>query len=357
MRKIAAFLLLTVLAACEMLGDESAGKEGELEITLSNAVEDDTRTSSELPDTNDFLLYVADSEGDVIYEGTYGKVPDPLMLKAGSYNVKAMSREFSKPAFSAPQYGDEQCVLVESGARASVNLLCEQLNSGVRLKVSSDFLSSYPGASLVLKAKEGSLMYGYSEKRIAYFKSGNVSLALSQGGSDEVLMTRWLEPGEILNLGVSVYGPGSGNSQNNKEITIAIDTSRVWLDDQLVIGGQNSAGTAADDAMGITQAMSSVGKEGVWVRGYVVGGDLTSTSGSFEEPFTSRTNIILGPKSSTVNRSSCLAVQLPNGSVRDNLNLVDNPEIKGRKVLLKGDIVASYFGLVGIKNITDYVLE
>jgi hypothetical protein len=198
-------------------------------------------------------------------------------------------------------------------------------------------------------------MYSYSEKRIAYFKPGNVSLALSKGGTDEILMTRWLEPGEILSLGVGVSG--SANSSNSKEISIAIDTSRVWIEDHIVIGGQDSSGTDAEDAMGITQAMSSVGKEGVWVRGYVVGGDLSSTSGSFEVPFSSRTNMILGPKPSTSDRSSCLAVQLPGGAVRDALNLVDNPEIKGRKLLLKGDIVAPYFGLVGIKNVTDYVLE
>jgi hypothetical protein len=124
-----------------------------------------------------------------------------------------------------------------------------------------------------------------------------------------------------------------------------------------VIGGQSVGGSSAEDAMGITQAMASIGKEGVWVRGYIVGGDLTSTSGSFEEPFKYRTNIILGPKSSTVNRSSCLAVQLQSGSARDNLNLVDNPGLKGRRVCLKCDITSSYFGLVGLKNVTDYVLE
>ena len=358
MKKIAAVSVLSLLTftSCEMLGDGSSGEEGELEITFSGpASEDDTRVSSELPDTNDFLLYVAGAEGDVLYEGSYGEVPDPLILKPGSYNVRTLSREFVKPAFSSPQYGDEQCVLVEPGAKASVRLLCVQMNSGVRLNTSSDFLKAYPGASLVLKSKEGSLMYSYSEKRIAYFKPGNISLALSKGGTDEILMTRWLEPGEILSLGVGVSG--SADSSAGKEISIAVDTSRVWIEDQLVIGGQDSTGTEAEDAMGINQAMSSVGKEGVWVRGYAVGGDLSSTSGSFEVPFSSRTNMILGPKPSATDRSSCLAVQLPVGSVRDALNLVDNPEIKGRKLILKGDIVASYFGLVGIKNVTDYVLE
>jgi hypothetical protein len=129
------------------------------------------------------------------------------------------------------------------------------------------------------------------------------------------------------------------------------------LNEEYVIGEGGESGKDSSDAIGVSQAIASVGEEAVWIRGYIVGGDLTSSSGSFEEPFKSRTNIILGPKASTVNRSSCLAVQLPNGDVRDNLNLVDNPGLLGRRICLKGDIVASYFGLVGIKNVTDYVLE
>ena len=357
MKKIAAIsaMLLPLVAACDMLGDGASGKEGELIISFDGGQMEDTRASAEIPDTNDFILYVADSEGKVIYEGDYGDAPESMMLKSGSYNVRALSGKFAKPAFSSPQYGDEQCVVVNSGEIVSVKLLCSQMNSGVRLKTSSDFLTAYPGASLVLKSSDGSLMYSYSEKRIAYFNAGSVSLVLSQGGKDQNLMTRWLEPGEILSLGVEVSSAASGAI--HKEISIAVDTARVWIEDNLVIGGLSSGGNKVDDAMGITEAMSSVGKEGVWVRGYIVGGDLTSTSGSFEGPFTSRTNVILGPKSSTVNRSSCLSVQLPAGTVRDDLNLVDNPGLKGKRVCLKCDIVASYFGLVGLKNVTDYVLE
>lgn len=360
MKRITIFLLLTlpVLAACDMLGDGSAGKGGELRLSFDDTLSEDTRTVMDIPDTNDFLLYVTDSKGETIYEGTYGMAPESIMVKAGSYTVKAISGKFSKPAFSAPQFGDEQCVVVESGSAASVKLFCSQINSGIRLRVSSDFLTAYPGASLVLKSSAGSLMYGYSEKRIAYFATGNVSLVLSQGGTDKSLMTRWLEPGEILTLGVEVASGGTaGSVMGSKEISVAVDTSRVWTDAEFIIGEDGQKGTAPEDAVGITQAMSSVGEEDIWVRGYIVGGDLTSSSGSFEEPFTSRTNILLGPKPSTTNRSSCLAVQLQTGDVRDNLNLVDNPGLLGRKLYIKGDIVASYYGLVGIKNVTDYELE
>ena len=95
----------------------------------------------------------------------------------------------------------------------------------------------------------------------------------------------------------------------------------------------------------------------MWVCGYIVGGDLSSSSASFETPFSSRTNIVLGPKASTVNRSSCISVQLPSGNIRDELNLVDNPSLLGRKVFLKGDVVEAYYGLVGIKNISDFELN
>ena len=50
-------------------------------------------------------------------------------------------------------------------------------------------------------------------------------------------------------------------------------------------------------------------------------------------------------------------MQLPTGSIRDELNLVDHPELLGRKVSLKGDIVEAYYGIPGIKNITDYELQ
>ena len=360
MKRHAILPLLAVMlsAGCEMLGDGSAGKDGELKISFDEMPPEDTRSAIEIPDTNDFLLYVADSKGTVVYEGTYGDAPESVFVKAGSYNIRALSGEITTPAFSSPQFGDEQCVLVEKGERAAVKLVCSQVNSGIRIKRTSGFLVSYPDASLVLKSSSGSLMYGYSEKRIAYFPSGNVSLILSQGGKDEVLMTRWLEPGEILSLGVSASSGGMGTAAGgSREISVAIDTSRVWTEESFVIGESDGRGESSDNPMGITQAMSSVGEHEVWVCGYIVGGDLSSSSASFDEPFTSRTNIVLGPKSVTTSRSSCLAVQLSSGSVRDNLNLVDNPEILGRRVALKGDVVASYYGLVGIKNVVDYVVE
>ena len=62
-------------------------------------------------------------------------------------------------------------------------------------------------------------------------------------------------------------------------------------------------------------------------------------------------------KPSTSSRSSCLSVSLPAGEIRDDMNLVDNPHLLGRKVCLKGDIVEAYYGMPGLKNLVDYELK
>ena len=52
-----------------------------------------------------------------------------------------------------------------------------------------------------------------------------------------------------------------------------------------------------------------------------------------------------------------MSVQLPKGDVRDALNLVDNPSNLKRKVYIKGDIVDAYYGIPGIKNISDFIIK
>ena len=345
--------MLLCLAGCETMGLRSQG-EGQLRIAFASGADHLTRASSDIPDTSDFILTVTDSKGKVIYDGKYGDCPESMTVTAGSYVVKALSAEFIKPAFNAPQYGDEQCVAVPEGGAADVKLQCVQMNSGVKLRIAQDFLTGCPNGVLFLKSDQGKLMYGYSEKRIAYFLPGNVSLVLSENGNDQVLMSRTLLAQEILTLGVSVAS--SGTSSFGGRISIAVDTTRNWIEGSYAIGGSNDKGSDVEDAMTVQQARSSSGSKDVWVCGYIVGGDLTSANASFDAPFSSRTNILLGPKSSTVDKDACLSVQLPSGDLRDELNLVDNPSNLRRKVYLRGDIVEAYFAIPGIKNISEHVL-
>lgn len=350
-RAAAVLQLCLCLSACGLPDDEN-GSKGHLRISFDDSVGVLTKAGESLPDTSDFLLNITDASGKTVYDGRFGACPESLDVSAGSYVVKALSSEFSKPAFSAPQYGDEVCVIVPSGGTADVKLSCVQLNAGVRLDVDGSFLTGCPDGSLFLSSSQGKLLYSYSEDRIAYFSPGQVSLILSQGGKDEVLLTRNLQARQVLVLGVSVAKDASGTTfQGLGGISVAVDTSKVWIEDDYVIGGSSGKGASSDDAMTVALAISNGPVEDVWVSGYVVGGDLTSAAASFDGPFKSRTNVLLGPKSSTKDRSACIAVQLPSGKVRDALNLVDNPEVLGCKVCLKGDIVEAYYGLVGLKNV------
>ena len=302
--------------SCNLLGVEDdaslSGGKGQLRISMASVPDASTRAGEEIPDTSDFILRVCSSSGEVIYDGLYGASPEAIMVDAGSYTISVVSGVFSVPAFSFPLYGDEQCVIVPSGGVADVKLKC--------------------------------------------FMPGEVELVLSTGGRDEVLMTRTLEARQMLVLGVSVapsYSSGDTSGADEESISVSIDTSRIWLSDSYVIGGTGNA-SGGDNVLTVNQMMSSVGEEDVWVSGYIVGGNLTSSSASFDKPFTSRTCLLLGPRSSTRDRQSCVSVQLPSGEVRDALNLVDNPDLLGRKIMIRGDVVASYYGLVGLKNCSDY---
>ena len=351
-------LLLLAAVSCQMLGvpDENEGK-GELRISFTD--ECVTKVMENLPDTSDFLLTVTGADGSVVYDGKYGDSPEGMLVESGSYTVFVRSCDFTKPAFASPQYGDEQCVVVPSGGVANVRLTCVQMNAGVILRIDKSFLTNCPDAALFLKSSVGKLMYGYSEKRIAYFPPGQVSLMMTEKNVDKVLFTRNLESRTILDIEVSAASkPESPDDSEEQAVTVAVDTSRQWNHESYIIGqgGSSGKGSTPSDALTVSQALASAGEEDVWVSGYIVGGDLTSTSASFNGPFKSKTNIILGPRSSSSSRSSCISVSLPAGAIRDDLNLVDNSSLLGKKVCLRGDIVESYYGMTGMKNLTDYEL-
>lgn len=344
------FLLLSVTGSCDRLGDKTDSSNGELCVSFDDLKDQSTRSYQEIPDTSDFLLTICDSKANLIYDGMFGDCPESLDLPSGSYVVKALSASFTKPAFNAPQFGDEQCVVVPAGGRVGVKLSCSQMNAGVKLDISPDFLTEYPDAVLFLKSSSGKLMYSYSEKRTAYFSPGIVSLNMSDSKGETLLMTADLKARDMLTVRVSVATSGSEGAS----VSMSVDTLRTWLAAECLIGG--GTGSGSHEVLTVAQAIGNIPAEDVWVSGYVVGGDLTPSGASFDLPFKSRTNIVLGPRSSTVERDACLSVQLPEGAVRDALNLVDNPDVHRRKVLIKGDVVESYYGMPGIKNVIDFQL-
>lgn len=348
-------LLLCVSAACDDFGPLTGQKENG---TLTWSLDKDflTKTADEeIPDIGDFLLSILDSDGNVLYNGTYGNSPESLEVEPGSYTLSIRSVAFTSPAFARPQYGDDKVVVVESGQTVNVKLECTLTNCGMRLIISPDFLDAYPGGVMYLKQDNVRLKYVYNEKRIAYFLPGKVSIILYDSGKDETLATKTLQAREILTMGISVAKKSSGAS-----IEVSIDTTKMWLTGNYTIGGGGNPGGGADisDAISVNEAGAYIDEKGIWVQGYIVGGDLTTNGASVKTTgITKNTHFAIADRASVTTKSSCLAVELPSGSVRDALNLVDHPDLIGKKVFLKGNIVEKYYGTKGMKGTSDFELR
>jgi hypothetical protein len=348
--------LLAGASACDDFGlaSDPNKEQGELRWTLDRSVMTKAG-NSEIPDTNDFLLTIYDAQGNILYDGTYGDSPEYLTVDPGNYTVSVKSISFQAPAFSRPQYGDEQVVVIAAGQKVNVTLRCTLLNAGIKLNISSAFPVAFPDGVLFIKQDDTRLKYLYKETRIAYTKPGNATIILYNEGKDEVLLTRNLEARQILNLGINV-----ARTDGQGTMSVVLDTSKVWTSEQFVIGGDN---TPPDDgrepsAISVGDVSQHIDEKGVWVYGYIVGGDLTSNGKTVKTSGLSKaTHLALADRSSITAKASCLAVELPKGKVRDALNLVDHPNLIGRKVYVKGDLVAGYFGTRGLKNTNDFVLK
>ena len=349
----AAMFLLLSAVSCDELFESPDIEYGDLHIMFAEDFEPQTRSTT-VPDVNDFILTVTSQNGGTVYSGKFGAAPESFAVSPGAYTVTAVSREFNDPMFDAPQYGDTQVAVVDSGQSTDVQLVCSQQNAGVKLKISQDFLKMYPDGVLFLKSPGGKLMYSYSESRTAYFKPGSISLVLSEKDNDKILMTRSLSSSQMLVVNITASSPSKTGTPAS--VSVSVDTARQWLSEDYDLGG-NGGGADISSSYSVTQARNHIGAKNVWICGYIVGGDLTAKNCSFTPPFTSRTNLALSSKQNCTDRNVCLSVQLAKGDVRDALNLVDHEDLLGRKVYVKGNIVESYYGLPGIQEITEYALE
>lgn len=356
---MALFPLVAGLAACDDFGKfPSADTHGELQWEIDR--DSVAKAGAEVPDTNDFLLTITDSKGVTLYDGTYGDSPASLTVPAGSYTLSIVSGQFTTPAFSHPVYGDEQVVVIKAGESVSVTLNCTLLNCGIRLRIASNFLTSFPNGVMYVKQGSAKLMYAYREDRIAYFKPGEISVVLSNDGQEETLFTRTLEARQILTVSISAPGQADDGASS---IKVTLDTSKTWLSDNWVIGGNNSGGgqggVSVPDAYSVADAYGKIGLKDVWVYGYIVGGDLTTaaTGEVKTSGITKATHLAMADRSTITDKASCIAVELPAGKVRDALNLVSHPDLIGTRVYVKGDVVEKYFGTLGLKGTSDYVMK
>ncbi|MBP5567503.1 MAG: DUF4493 domain-containing protein [Bacteroidales bacterium] len=331
-------------------------------LRLSVREDPQTRGSAVPMDIADYTLTLIDARGKTLFHDKWEACPDEFELDPGSYTVSLMSDESTEPAYDHPLFGDSRGLTLAEGQVSEVTLVATQLNSGLRLLVSDAFIANYKEGALFLRCATGTLAFGYAETRTAFFLPGKLAILLNINGKTVVVHNMELRQGEILTLrlGVAEQMP-KVSLVSGVDMYARVDTTRVWSEETLSWDGSSagdgggSPGTTPD-AVSVSTARGMAGKKDVWVQGYIVGGDLTSTKCSFEGPFSSRANLVLADKADCRDRDICMSVQLSTGDIRNALNLVDNPSMLGRKVILRGDIVEAYYRLPGLQNLSDYRL-
>ncbi len=306
-------------------------------------------TGINLPDTNDFILSVKDATGASIYYGNYGDKPNPMNVIAGTYILSVYSEEFKEPQFSTPQIGDQRTVVVGNGENIAVSFGCTQLNSGMRLIFEKSFRDKFFSGTISINSQNYSLAYPYTENRIAYFNPGRLDVIHTDGAKITPIVSRELAPADIytLKLAASTEAPGG--------FSIKVDTTRNWIEEDFTLGSGND-GSSPERALHIADLPMYMEATDVWVVGYIVGGDVSTSKVNFDGPFTKESHIAIAESTDVSSREECAAVELPSSSeARETLNLVDHKENIGKKVYFKGNIV-SYYGHPGIKKVKDFQL-
>lgn len=92
---------------------------------------------------------------------------------------------------------------------------------------------------------------------------------------------------------------------------------------------------------------TSTTKEGVWIRGTIYG---TIGNNGLTAAGTVSTNIVIG------NATTYVPIELPKGEIRDAINLRDHPYLKGKELLIEGNI-EKYYNKLGLKSPSTYTVS
>ncbi|MBQ4063776.1 MAG: hypothetical protein IJC92_05840 [Bacteroidaceae bacterium] len=180
---------------------------------------------------------------------------------------------------------------------------------------------------------------------IAYPKDGSVDASLN---GKEVIVTGYtigVSSSKFVNtMAVSVVAANpddtTGGEEEGGDEGGSEDESNVLTVAQLIEAYNNGTTT--------------VGK----VQGYIIGAVKSGTNYSpiFGITGVPDTNIIIADNPNETDASKCIPIQLPKGAVRTGVNLKDNPDNLGKKVILTGNI-AAYFKVAGLRETSEYTIE
>ena len=125
-------------------------------------------------------------------------------------------------------------------------------------------------------------------------------------------------------------------------------------------GNSSNENSTLESPFDVTTAIAKKSATGAYVKGYIVGaisGKSISEGVSFSATTDVVTNVIIAASADETDVTKCMPIQLPNGSdVRTKLNLKDNAGNYKKEVTLYGNIT-SYFGTIGLKEVTFAVLD
>ena len=131
--------------------------------------------------------------------------------------------------------------------------------------------------------------------------------------------------------------------------TITLTSGSLTATANLVGNTAEHQGTLADplDVADVATLNELTGTTEYWVCGVVAGSAANNGELASEASYS---NLALGTEAPYV------AVQLPQGDVRTAINPLDNPDMVGKTVWVKGQLL-TYFLSPGVKNVTDYSLD
>ncbi len=158
-------------------------------------------------------------------------------------------------------------------------------------------------------------------------------------------------PGELLGMKAFTGNTGAKNEWRIEGVTVPGAEGDPVADGD----GSEAKPYSASQVVAMGKSVNETGK---WVSGYIVGyvPDKYLDGALFTVPATSATNILIANTPDETDYNKCVPVQLPAGSVRSAINLMDNPGNLGKICSLYGDLTA-YFGAAGIKNTSDYKID
>lgn len=337
------------LQGCSQFNLDNGSDKGTISLAISSIdaalyAEGTFLKSDVALDTNNFILTVTSSDGSVVYDGKYGEKPEEIVVMPGEYKVEVSSIRFAPPMFDAPKFGDSQTVTVEQGINVKVAFNCKQLNAGLRLKFSDEFIAQFPGTGVSIQQRENTVAYDYTQTKYLYLDESMFAMIYSGSNGDTVLMNKALRGGQMVTMNLSY----KNTLISSTTLGMQIDTTRDW-----VSFDYNMALNIPYGVLTIPEACRRL-EERVQVFGYILGGDPTTSSMRVGPPFESKSSLVIATSMTERNRNRMMVVELPTGTVRDDLNLVNNPHLLGNPIIVTGTITSSYYGYPGIKSTKSY---